>query len=262
MSDLSIDDTDGVRTITIERPPVNALSTELLIELRHAVAAAGADLEVRCLVVTGAGDRFFVAGADVREAAQTPPDRAGERTALGQEVMAGLEALAIPVIAAINGACLGGGCELAMAADIRVASSGATFAQPEVRLGIMPGFGGTQRLPRLIGYGRALDLLLTGHTIAAPEALAIGLVSRVVPPGDLQQVAAGMAREVSQFAPFALEAIKLAVRGGLSANLPDGLALERELSGRVRASADAIEGLVAFRDKRVARFSTRRLDKP
>ncbi|MEI7779768.1 MAG: enoyl-CoA hydratase-related protein [Actinomycetes bacterium] len=262
MSDLVVANEGGVRTFTIQRPPVNALSTALLLELRAAVADVAADLSVRCLVITGAGDRFFVAGADVREAADTPPDRAWERTALGQAVTIELEALPVPVVAAINGMCIGGGCELAMAADIRIAADSATFAQPEIKLGIMPGFGGTQRLARLVGHGVAMDLLLSGRTIDAEQALANGLISRVVPANQLLGHAGQLALELADYAPYALEAIKRSVHGGSSLDLAAGLALEAEFSAKVRRTPDAISGLAAFRDKRVPTFGPRSATQP
>ena len=246
---------EGIATICIDRPPVNALSSQLLHDLIDETARIGDDDAVRCLILTGAGEKCFVAGADVLEAAATPPERAGERTRLGHDLMLALETLPVPVVVAVNGLCLGGGCELAMAGDIRIAAAHAKFGQPEVKLGIIPGFGGTQRLPRLIGAGNALDLLLTGRTIDASEALRLGLVSRVVPFADLAVEAKSIATLIAGFAPGAVWAIKRAVRGGGAMPLANALQLEYNLSCLVRSDPDAMEGLQAFVEKRPAKFS-------
>jgi enoyl-CoA hydratase len=246
---------DGITTICIDRPPVNALSSELLHDLLDEASRIAEDQTVRCVILTGAGEKCFVAGADISEAAATPPERAGERTRLGQHLMLALETLPVPVVVAINGVCLGGGCELAMAGDIRIAADHAKFGQPEVNLGIIPGFGGTQRLPRLIGSGNALDLLLTGRTIDAQEALRLGLVSRVVPANELADEAQAIAKLIAGFAPGAVWAIKRAVRGGGAMPLATALQLEYDLSCLVRSDRDAMEGLQAFVEKRPAKFS-------
>lgn len=254
MSELAISSAGSVATILIDRPPVNALSTGLLNQLANTVDQLARDAAVRCVVISGAGDRYFVAGADIREAAATAPEHASERTALGSQLMRAIEALAVPVIAAINGVCLGGGCELAMAADVRIAASHARLGQPEIRLGIMPGFGGTQRLPRLVGVGPALDLLLTGRDIDAEEALRLGLVSRVIPGADLRDEVAAIAAEIAGRSSIGIRAIKSAVRLGLERPLAEGLDVELTLSNSVRMSADAAEGLRAFVDKRAPHF--------
>jgi enoyl-CoA hydratase len=250
MSQLRVHTNGSVATVLIDRPPVNALSSALLGELIAAFEAFDGDPAVGCVVLSAVGDRCFVAGADIREAAQTPPDRASERTSLGSQLMRRIETLPVPVVAAINGLCLGGGCELAMSADLRIASANARFGQPEIRLGIIPGFGGTQRLPRLIGPGPAFDLLLTGREIDAAEALRLGLVSRVVAADELQHAAAEIAAEIASRSASAVSSIKVAVRRGLELPLEAGLALELELSNAVRMSADAAEGLRAFLEKR------------
>jgi enoyl-CoA hydratase len=258
MASWQVVDDDGVRTATIDRPPVNALSIAALRELDAVVSGVEDDLTVRVLVLTGAGSRFFVAGADIGEAAATPPERAGERTALGQRVLARIAALPLPVIAAVNGLALGGGCELALAADIRLASTAARFGQPEVRLGIMPGFGGSQRLPRLIGMGRALDMLLSGRQVDAAAALDMGLVSQLFEADELSGGCAAYARRLRALAPDALAAIKQAAREGASTSLQAGLELEVSLSNRLRLSRDAQEGLRAFVDKRDPVFGSTR----
>lgn len=245
----------GVATLVVDRPPVNALSSGVLLELRAAVAAVAAAEALRCVVLTGAGTRCFVAGADVREAAATPPEDAPLRTASGQALMASLESLPVPVIVAVNGLCLGGGCELAMAGDVRIAADHARFGQPEIRLGIMPGFGGTQRLPRLIGQGAALDLLLTGRDIPAAEALRLGLVSRVVAGEQLAAEAQAIAAVIAGYPPAAVRAIKSAVRDGGDLPLGDALGLESRLSAEVRMTPDAIEGLHAFAERRQPHWS-------
>jgi enoyl-CoA hydratase len=245
-----------IATAVIDRPPVNALSSDVLRELDSVVAWVERTAAIRCLVLTGAGPRFFVAGADIREAVETPPARAGLRTRLGQSLTRRLERLPIPVIAAVNGACLGGGCELAMSADIRLAASHARFGQPEIRLGIMPGFGGTQRLPRIVGRGRALELLLTGDTIDADEAYRIGLVNRVVQAGELMSTAAELAARLGEMPSVAVAAIKGAVDRGGGMPLDDGLDIELSASNAVRGSSDAVEGLRAFVEKRKPRFGS------
>ena len=246
---------DAVATVVIDRPPVNALSIPVLRELLAVTSSLASNATLRCVVLTGAGEKYFVAGADVREAAATPPERAPERTALGQELMRSIENLPVPVVVAVNGLCLGGGCELALAGDIRIAADHARFGQPEINLGIIPGFGGTQRLPRLIGSGAALDLMLTGRDISAAEALQLGLVSRVVPGSELLNTAQAVASRISSFSKDAVAAIKLAVHQGRELPLTQALRLESDLSGRIRLTPNALEGLRAFVEKRPPNFS-------
>jgi enoyl-CoA hydratase len=254
VSDVQLTRSGGVATVFIDRPPVNALSSGLLRALAEVVEDLARDADLRCVVLTARGQRVFVAGADIKEAAETPPEQASERTALGGRLLIGVESLPVPVIAAINGLCLGGGCELALAADIRVAAENARFGQPEILLGIMPGFGGTQRLPRLIGAGPALDLLLTGRDIDAAEALRLGLVSRVVAKEQLQDEVAGMARAIAARSAPATRAIKAAVRQGAGLPLSDALGVEFALSNAVRKSPEALEGLRAFVARRAPDF--------
>ena len=245
----------AVATLTVDHPPANALSNQVLAEIAEALRAAEADEAVRCLVFTGAGDRFFIAGADIKEFLQTPDDRVGERTEKGQAVTLQLERLPKVVIMAINGFCLGGGCELAMAGDIRIAADTAQFGQPEIKLGIIPGFGGTQRFVRLVGRSRALELLFSGDSIDAATALELGLVSRVVPSAELMNDARRTAEKLAGAAPLAVAAIKRAVAAGLDRPMEEALEVEREEFVQVRRTADAREGITAFIEKRPAAFT-------
>lgn len=251
---VSVD--DGVAVITIDRPgALNALNGELLLELATAFEGLEGDLGVRALIVTGAG-RAFVAGADVTELAPLDDPFAGRETSLGgQDVMNTLAALPFPTIAAINGFALGGGLELALACDLRVASREAKLGLPEVGLGLIPGYGGTQRLPRLIGHGRALDLILTGRHVPAEEALQLGLVNRVV--DDALDGALALARQTLRNAPIALGLAKEAMVRGLDVTLPQGLEIEADLFGMVVTTADMKEGTAAFLEKRRAEFEGR-----
>jgi enoyl-CoA hydratase len=231
--------------VTITHPPVNAISRAVAGAMLEALTAAEADPACRALVLTGDGDRYFSAGADL---AELPRDAAD--VAASVEVTRRLEASRLSVVAAVNGYALGGGCEIALACDLRICSENASFGQPEIKLGIMPGWGGTQRLPRLVGRGLALEMLLTGEPIGAARALECGLVTRVVPPADLRQDALALARLLAQRPPLAVAAIKRAVHGGLDETLEDGLRREQEEFTRVLGSEDAREGLSAFLEKR------------
>ena len=245
----------SVATLTVEHPPANALSNQVLAEIGRALDDAAANLAVRCLIFTGAGDRFFIAGADIKEFLQTPDDQVGHRTARGQAITLQLERLPKIVIMAINGYCFGGGCELAMAGDIRIAAANAQFGQPEIKLGIIPGFGGTQRLPRLIGRSRAMELLFSGDSIDAQTALNYGLVSRVVPTDQLMDEARRTAEKLSTAAPLAVTAIKRAVSQGLDRPIEEALEIERREFIGVRQTADAREGITAFIEKRPPIFT-------
>jgi enoyl-CoA hydratase len=248
---------DRVATITINRPGVlNALSDATIAELGAAIDAVRTDADIGGVILTGAG-RAFAAGADVGELATQSPAEAAARSARGQAVFRRYEVCAKPVVAAVNGFALGGGCELAMACHLRIASPGAKFGQPEVKLGILPGYGGTQRLPRLIGMGRALELLLTGEAIDAAEAHRIGLVNRVVPAADLLAVAAGLVRTIMTNGPLAVALCIDAVRRGADMALDDAQALEAGYFGLLSASADMAEGMRAFLEKRAPRFVAR-----
>jgi enoyl-CoA hydratase/carnithine racemase len=228
--------------VTITHPPVNAISRAVAVALLEALTAAEADPACRALVLTGDGDRHFSAGADLTE---FPAD-----VTASVEVTRRLEASRLPVVAAVNGFALGGGCEFALACDLRICSANARFGQPEIKLGLIPGWGGTQRLPRLVGRGRALEMLLTGDQVDSARALAWGLVTRVVPPADLRQEALVLAGLLAERPPLAVAAIKRAVHRGLDGPLEDGLRREREEFDRVLGSEDAREGLSAFLEKR------------
>jgi len=247
----------GVATLLINHPPANVLSTAVMTELNGALDRLAHEASVKAVVITGAGS-FFVAGADIREIAAIRGAADGERaTRLGQGVFDQIAALPVPVIAAINGTCLGGGLELAMACHLRVASERARFGQPEINLGIIPGFGGTQRLPRFVGVGRALELCLTGELITAQTAYAIGLLNKVVPDGDVLKQAHGMAKQIAAKGRPAITAIMTAVRDGGSKPLAEGLALESKLFGTVCETQDMREGLKAFLEKRQPTFHDR-----
>ena len=250
---LRFDLQDGVAVITIDRQEaLNALDQDVLAELALAFDVAETDAEVRALVVTGAG-RAFVAGADIAELQRLSDAFVGREAALmGQEVMNSLAAMPFPTIAAVNGFALGGGLELALAADLRVAAPGARLGLPEVGLGLIPGYGGTQRLPRLIGKGRALDLIFTGRHVDAEEALRIGLVDRVA--DDALQAALDLARQAARNAPVALGLAKEAVVRGLDVTLSEGLEIEADLFGLVTTTADMREGTSAFLSKREPDF--------
>jgi enoyl-CoA hydratase/carnithine racemase len=231
--------------VTIAHPAANAVSRAVAAALLEALTAAETDPACRALVLTGDGDRYFSAGADLTEF----PRDADDVTA-SVEVTRRLEASRLPVVAAVNGYALGGGCEIALACDLRICSENARFGQPEITLGIMPGWGGTQRLPRLLGRGRALEMLLTGEQIDSARALEWGLVTRVVPAGDLRTTALSLANLIAMRPPLAVAAIKRAVRTGLEGSLEDGLLREQEEFARLLATEDAREGLAAFREKR------------
>ncbi len=250
---------DGaIAVITLNRPSVlNALNLPLLTDLNQAVASVERDPDVRAVVLTGAGDKAFAAGADIRELASLSSHEARAHAAIGQQVCSRLEQLDKPVIAALNGFALGGGCELAMSCTLRLAAEHAQLGQPEINLGLIPGFGGTQRLPRLIGASRALDLLLTGRTVSATDAHAMGLVNRVIAPAALQQVARALAAELAAKPLHATRSILEAVASGLEMPLARALQLESALFGLVSNTVDAKEGTTAFLEKRSPRFTAR-----
>ena len=254
---LSIAVADRVATLTVNRPDkLNALNDALIEELGRAIDELRARDDVGGIVLTGAG-RAFVAGADIAELAAKTPLEARALAAKGQDVFRRFETSPKPVIAAVNGFALGGGCELAMACHRRVAAEGAKVGQPEVKLGICAGYGGTQRLPRLVGKGRALGLLLTGEMIDAAEAHRIGLVERVVPNGEAATAAVALLRTMLANAPLALALTIEAVDRGLEVGLEAGLVLEASHFGVLAASADMAEGTRAFVEKRPAAFTGR-----
>jgi enoyl-CoA hydratase len=247
-----------VTVLSIHRPEVlNALNRDTLSELESCARAFVADPEQAALLVTGSGDKSFVSGADIQELAVLDPRGAEEISRFGQQVLDQLEQAPKPVIAAINGYAFGGGCELALACHLRLASDNAVLGLPEVSLGIIPGYGGTQRLPRLVGAGRALELIMTGRRVKADEAERIGLVNRVVPRDQLLAEAEKLAHAILKNGPLAVAATLEAVRRGSSLGLADGLRLESGLFGILAASRDMHEGLQAFLEKRPPRYERR-----
>lgn len=254
---LLVTSENGVWSITFNRPKaLNALNDALLNEFEQALVEIAADESVRVLVLTGSGDKAFVAGADITELAQLNPLQAKVFAQRGQSVISRLEKLAIPVIAAVNGYALGGGSEMALACDFIYASENAMFGLPEITLGVIPGFGGTQRLPRLVGVNRAKEMILTGKMIPAAEALAMGLVNRVCQPDELMAEVLKTAGVIAQKGKVALRAAKHAVNGGLNTDLSTGLDIEADAFALCMASEDAREGTSAFLEKRKATFKS------
>ncbi|MDQ7096530.1 enoyl-CoA hydratase-related protein [Desulfosporosinus sp. PR] len=243
---------EGIATITINRPELrNALTQALMAELGEAIDQADLDEEVKVLILTGAGDRSFVAGADINEVgARNTLSELGPNSRLRRAVLSGLEHLSKPSIAAVNGYALGGGCELALACTLRIAADSARFGQPEINLGIIPGLGGTQRLARLIGKGRTMEMVLLGELIDAQEAFRIGLVNRVVPVAHLLEEARALAKKLAAKPPLALRAAKDAVDYGTDMSLETALEFENRLFAIVSGSADKAEGVAAFLEKR------------
>lgn len=255
---LLVQDEGSVRWITVNRPAkLNALNSSVTAELGQALANLAAEASVRAVVLTGAGEKAFVAGADIGEFAGLSADAGRQLARRGQRLFDAIAALPKPMIAAVNGFALGGGCELAMACHLRVASANARFGQPEVKLGLIPGYGGTQRLPRLVGRGRALELLLTGGTIDAATAHAWGLVNRVVQLEELHGTAQKLAEEIVAAAPLAVARCMEAVGVGLELPLEQAQQHEAALFGLCFATEDAREGTAAFLEKRPARFTGR-----
>jgi enoyl-CoA hydratase len=251
-------DRDGpTAIITINRPKsLNALNAKVFEELLAAFDALEADQTVRCVIITGAGDKAFVAGADIGELATLRDETSATQKARdGHRVTERLEHSRLPIIMAINGFALGGGLELAMAGDIRIAASTAKLGQPEVSLGIIGGFGGTQRLPRLVGQGMASYLLLTGEMISAEEGKQANLIEKVVPPDQLMTEAKRIAAAIASKGPLAVAATKRVIHKGLQTDLHAGLEIEAEAFGKIAVSADAREGTKAFLEKRVPNFT-------
>jgi enoyl-CoA hydratase len=249
---------NGVAYITLNRPKVlNALNTPTWTDLKTAFEDAKADAAVHGVILTGAGDKAFIAGADISELAHVDAYDAQESSRFGQDVLNLIENLGKPVIAAINGFALGGGCETAMACTIRIAAEHAKFGQPEVKLGLLPGGGGTQRLPRLVGKGRALQLILTGETISAQEAYRIGLVNEVVPAASLIARAEAILKQISANAPIAIKFSLEAANKGMDTSQIEGFALEASYFGICAATEDKKEGTSAFLEKRAPQFHGR-----
>ena len=247
---------DGIATLTVNRPDkLNALNEQTIRELGQAIEEISGRDDVRGVILTGMGSKAFVAGADIAELAQMGPVDGIEVSRLGQRVFRAFELSRKPVIAAVNGFALGGGCELALACHLRIASENARFGLPEVKLGIIPGYGGTLRLPRIVGKGRALELMLTAEMIDAAEAHRIGLVNRIVPQDQLQDEARKLLGTILRNGPIALGlAIECATRG-MEMSVDDGLALESNLFGLLASTADMREGMNAFLEKRPANFT-------
>lgn len=251
-------DADGIAVATVNRPDkLNALDASVISDLGRLIEQVRTDPAVKVLIITGAGPKAFVAGADIIELAGLNGADGRKLAERGQAVFRAIEKTYKPVIAAVNGFALGGGCELAMACDIRIASPNAKFGQPEVKLGLIPGYGGTVRLPRLVGRGRAIELLITGRMVDAEEAAAIGLVNKVVPQESLLDEAKTMARTILEMGPLAVGMALKVVDRGLDMSIDDALSAEAESFGAACATDDKREGTAAFLAKRPPRFTGR-----
>lgn len=246
-----------VAVITLDRPPVNALNDQTIAELDQALDVIGNNEEVRAIVLKSASDKAFIAGADIVRFTQIKAEEVDTLIKQGQDLFDRMEAFPVPIIAAINGPCLGGGCELAMACHLRIASEKARFGQPEINLGIIPGWGGTQRLPRIIGRTRGLELLLTGEIIDGGEAYNLGLVNKIVAAEDLDNEAQQLAKRLTRQAPLGIQAIIETVAKGITLPIKEGEALEGKAFSKVFASEDAKEGISAFLQKRAPSFKKR-----
>jgi enoyl-CoA hydratase len=246
---------EGIATITINRPKsLNALGQEVLEQLGQAIEAVGQDDNVKAVIITGSGDKAFVAGADISQMVDMTAMQSRDYSIFAHKVFAAIEKLPKPVIAAVNGYALGGGNELAMSCDIRVASEAAKFGQPEITLGIIPGFGGTQRLSRIVGKGKALELILTGGMIDAKTAESIGLVNVVVPPEELLATAKKIAKKIAGFSPLTIAFAKEAVNRGLDMTLDQGREYEIEIWTNCFTTEDQDIGMKAFLSKQKAVF--------
>jgi enoyl-CoA hydratase/carnithine racemase len=258
LSNLLYEKKGNIAYVTVNRPKVlNALNTPTWKDLRTAFEDARDDAAVRGVILTGAGDKAFIAGADISELARVTAFEAEQSSRFGQEVLDLIENLGKPVIAAVNGFALGGGCETAMACTIRIAVETAKFGQPEVTLGLVPGGGGTQRLPRLVGKGRALQLILSGAMIRAQEAYRIGLVNEIVPAADLIGRAEAILNKIAANAPIAIKFALEATNKGLETSQAEGLLLEASYFGLCAATEDKKEGTTAFLEKRTPQFQGR-----
>ncbi|HIW63322.1 MAG TPA: enoyl-CoA hydratase/isomerase family protein [Candidatus Stackebrandtia excrementipullorum] len=251
---VNLETDEGIGVIRLDRPPMNALNTQVQEELREAAVAADADDDIRAVIVYG-GEKVFAAGADIKEMADMGYPEMSDRAPQLSAAFNAIAQIGKPVVAAITGYALGGGCELALACDIRICADDAKLGQPEIKLGIIPGAGGTQRLPRLVGPSRAKELIFTGRMIDAQEALRIGLVDDVVPAAEVFEAAKTFASVFTDGAPRALRAAKQAVDTGLEMELPAGLAWESQLFAGLFATHDAHEGMNAFTDKRKPGFT-------
>lgn len=252
---IKLDVQGAIAEITIDRPKaLNALNSSTLTELEHALSAIAVDRGLRALILTGGGEKAFVAGADISEMAELQPEGARKFAALGHRVFLALEALPQPTLAAVNGFALGGGCELALACDLVYASEKARLGQPEVNLGVIPGFGGTQRLTRWVGRSRAKEMIFTGEMIDAAKAKEIGLVLEVLPPDRLLPHCREVAQRIASKAPLAIAQAKRAIEHGADADLQSALELERQAFAMLFGTADQKEGMRAFAEKRKAAF--------
>jgi len=254
-SNILLDVQGGVALITINRPPANALSKATIEELLAAFGALENDANARAVVITGAGQYVFIGGADITEFVGLDEASALASVQRGHELFNKIEHFTKPVVAAINGVCAGGGNELALACDIRIAAESAKLGQPEVNLGIIPGWGGTQRLPRLVGKGRALEMMLTGDFVKADDAARYGLVNKVVPDNEVVTQARNLARKLAMGAPLSMRYIKEATNVGLEQGMAAGFKAEAEAVGKIFASKDAQEGVSAFLGKRRPKFT-------
>lgn len=255
---LKVNIEDQIAVVTLDNPPVNILTSQVIQELRQVFENLENDSRVKVVVFTTAGTNAFIAGADIKEIAQINSSDQARKLALdGQAVLNKIEQAKKISIAAIHGICVGGGNELIMAFHLRIASERAKFGQPEINLGIIPGFGGTQRLPRLVGLAKARELILTGDIITAQEALRIGLVNRVVPDGELLKQTLGLAKKIASKSRVAISLAEEAMREGITKDLLAGLAYEAEVFGKVAQSQDMKEGVRAFIEKRQPKFQDR-----
>lgn len=251
MNNLLLEVENGIALLTINRPKaLNALNSETLAELNTCLAELENNDDVKVVILTGSGEKSFVAGADISEMVNATPAEGRKMGLLAREAFGRLENMPQVTIAAVNGFALGGGCEISMACDIRVASENAKFAQPECGLGILPGFGGTQRLPRLVGKGRAKELIFTCDMISADEAFRMGLANHVVPQAELIDYCKAMAGRIMKNGPFAVALAKQAINTGADTDLDSGLKLEANLFGLSFSTADKLEGMTAFLEKR------------
>ena len=245
---------DGLAVVSINNPPVNALTEAVISDLDTIIGELSGNSSVQVVIVTGAGEKAFVAGADIKQFVNADAASGKTLSRRGQQIFTKLSTLKQPVIAAVHGFALGGGCELAIACDIRIASENAVMGVPEVSLGIIPGYGGTQRLPRLVGSGRAMSMIFTGDPIKAEEALRIVLVDKVVPTGEVLNEAKAMAHKILSRGPLAVQAAKKAVHNGLKMSLEEGIVLEADCFSELCNTEDQKEGANAFLSKRKANF--------
>ena len=249
---------DRVALLTLDYPPMNVLNTATMTELNDALDELLANDEVKAIVITGGGQYAFIAGADINELASIKsPEEGREFMGMGQALTKKIEGAKKPIIAAINGYCLGGGLELVMACHMRICNNRAQLGQPEINLGVIPGFGGTQRLPRLVGKGKALELILTGARISGAEAANIGLVNKAVPAGEVVRTAMGLAKKIASFGRLAIAAALEAANEGMETSLEEGLEIEAEKMASLSGTEDAKEGLTAFLEKRQPKFVDR-----